>query len=530
MRRPRADPESPQVAGDESAELRAQRLVAERPPLRASTDIAPSAEDLLGWLRGWPDAPSDRAGFRRWVNEPAAEGPHGLSKFVFSVWRSRADLRAAFPGVPFHREAQERFLLWASMRLAEEAHAPDDLVPVAPLGVSSLDTPGVDPADLAPLTSGVVVIGMLRSILGLGEAGRRLVHLCERAGEVTRSVSFDYSEAPLGVPWTHPSPSASEALDTVVIAANGTEAPMLRGALGGAAVLGRYVIGLWFWVLEDLSAAMAVGFDAVDEVWVTSEFTAEAVRRAAPIGFPVHVVPLGADLRPTPRRTAALRSRFGLPPNGVVVGNVFDYASRIERKNPIGLIEAWKLAFPIPDLSRRVLFFKTLNAVGNSDSESLVLAAGDGRPDIIVRDERLSVDDRDVLVPQFDVVASLHRSEGYGLTLLEGMHHGLPVIASGYSGNLAFMTPENSWLVPCRPAIVEVDSLVSYPKGGRWAEPDLEAAAAMMREVVDHIDSDGVRHRAERGRSDARALIDGSAGSAWIGKRIAEIRRGRTGR
>ena len=49
-----------------------------------------------------------------------------------------------------------------------------------------------------------------------------------------------------------------------------------------------------------------------------------------------------------------------------------------------------------------------------------------------------------------DCYVSLHRSEGFGLTLAEAMALGKPVIATGYSGNLDFMTPETSYLVPWR--------------------------------------------------------------------------------
>ncbi len=46
-----------------------------------------------------------------------------------------------------------------------------------------------------------------------------------------------------------------------------------------------------------------------------------------------------------------------------------------------------------------------------------------------------------------DVYASLHRSEGFGLTCAEAMAMGLPVVASGYSGNMDFMRADNSLLV-----------------------------------------------------------------------------------
>src|SRR3712207_9035191 len=47
-----------------------------------------------------------------------------------------------------------------------------------------------------------------------------------------------------------------------------------------------------------------------------------------------------------------------------------------------------------------------------------------------------------------DCYVSLHRSEGFGLTMADAMALGKPVIATGYSGNVDFMREDNSWLVP----------------------------------------------------------------------------------
>ena len=103
------------------------------------------------------------------------------------------------------------------------------------------------------------------------------------------------------------------------------------------------------------------------------------------------------------------------------------------------------------------------------------------RPDIIVRNELLPAGDRLALVAAADCYVSLHRSEGLGLTMAEAMAVGTPVIATAYSGNLDFMPEGSALLVPA--AEVEVGPGHYYPAKGHWADPDIDAAAGMMRRV-----------------------------------------------
>ena len=82
-------------------------------------------------------------------------------------------------------------------------------------------------------------------------------------------------------------------------------------------------------------------------------------------------------------------------------------------------------------------------------SHQRVLAAADGRDDIVVWDETLTRADQMALVAAADCMVSLHRSEGLGLHLAEAMWLGTPTIATRYSGNLDFMDDDNSLLVDC---------------------------------------------------------------------------------
>ena len=79
--------------------------------------------------------------------------------------------------------------------------------------------------------------------------------------------------------------------------------------------------------------------------------------------------------------------------------------------------------------------------------QELVDAVAD-RPEIHLIEDNVSAAAKNAMVANCDCYVSLHRSEGLGLTMAEAMYFGKPVIATAYSGNLDFMTPDNSFLVP----------------------------------------------------------------------------------
>ena len=90
-----------------------------------------------------------------------------------------------------------------------------------------------------------------------------------------------------------------------------------------------------------------------------------------------------------------------------------------------------------------------------------------------------------------DVYVSLHRAEGLGLGMMECMAMGMPVIATGWSGNMDFMRESNSCLV--RHRLVPVDPATMYGamlEGATavWAEPDAADAGRWMRAWPDNPD------------------------------------------
>ncbi len=144
----------------------------------------------------------------------------------------------------------------------------------------------------------------------------------------------------------------------------------------------------------------------------------------------------------------------------------------------------WELeGFPAGD-RRAALVVKTINGTHEPQALAALREATRDDPRIVVFDGFLEHEASVGLMMACDAFVSLHRSEGFGLGLAEAMYLGKPVIATGYSGNLDFMTPANSGLVRHRLVAVGPDDYL-HGEGQRWAEPDTGHAAELMRRLVD---------------------------------------------
>jgi glycosyltransferase involved in cell wall biosynthesis len=358
--------------------------------------------------------------------------------------------------------------------------------------------------------TGVNLVGFFHAEFGQGEVARRLDAALRHAGIPHRTIAHEAGLHRQEHPFEH---AEGEDYPVNVLCLNAEHLLGFAAAGGSELLVDHYTVGVWFWETSRFPDYLRPALKFVDEVWVASNFVASAI--GAETSVPVVTFPLPVTVQPP---GPVSRADLAIPDDRFAFAFVFDFHSTVERKNPDGLIAAYRRAFEPEDGA--FLLVKSINGDQFPRQARALMDAANGRPDIRVVDGFVPAEQVRAYAALADSVVSLHRSEGFGLTLAEAMAHGKPVVATGYSGNLTFMNDGNSYLVPY--SLTELESDVGpYPAGSIWAEPQLEEAARLMRSIFERREE--ALERGERGRRTIASNHSLEATEAFLAERMPAI-------
>ena len=450
---------------------------------------------LAGWLadkyhlaEGWADP-------ARWPIEMAPD------RQVRVAWNANPAWQVPHPAPWASADAALALLAW----LCDDA-ALDE---AARAWCRSLDRSAVAAALAAP---GLNVIGHFCYPSGLRTSAEALVRGAGQHGIATalRDIRTDPQDEP-----RHRLFDALEVFDTTLL--HTQPEPFFDDVYRLADLAERTPrttrIAYWYWELDEVPDYWVAKARTVDEIWTATHFVANALKQK--VECPVHVLMPGAQL--PPYRTMPRRA-FGLQEDRFAFVFVFHMMSVMERKNPLGLIRAFRKAFG--NNSKVELVLKT--SFGIRQPEHLAaLQAGCDHANVTLIDELYTAEQTMALIDACDCYVSLHRSEGLGLSMAEAMLMGKPVIATRYSGNLDFMHDGNSLLVDYK--LVAFDRLVPpYGSNARWAEPSEEHAAQLMRRVYEN--RDWARALGDTARIEAEATLSPDAAGQRVAARLRALR------
>jgi glycosyltransferase involved in cell wall biosynthesis/tetratricopeptide (TPR) repeat protein len=315
---------------------------------------------------------------------------------------------------------------------------------------------------------------------------------------------------------------------------------LLRTPLNGGAVHVQHIfppffkregnaarhIGRTMFETDRLPPEWVAACNAMDEIWVPTQFNVETFARSGVKENKLFVVPSPLD---SPAYDPNLPPLVIPDRRGFNFLSVFDWSLR---KGWDVLLRAYVEEFsPDEDVA---LLLKVYSSSGLSIADIQARAAAfitsqlrrdvERVPDIVFIEDILSTADMPRLFKAADAYVMPSRCEGWGRPLMEAMAMGLPTIGTRWSGNTAFMNDENSYLIEPT-GIVDVPDIalqeVPTYRGHKWAEPSVEHLRQLMRYVFEHHDE--AREKGCRARQDVTSKYDASVVCRKIVERLSGV-------
>lgn len=326
---------------------------------------------------------------------------------------------------------------------------------------------------------GVNLSGVLRGEFGMGKSGHSIVNALVQA-------EIPYVINKITDPYKHTDTdnklyiSSDDPYQVNVIHVSGYDSHKFFATAGSTYFDNKYNIAYWMLETDSVPEEWHASYKYYDEIWVPTRYTLDVISSVSPV--PVVKIPISVNI--DEELISRDRSAFSLRDEDYIFLFNFDFNSSFNRKNSLGLIKAFKKAFKEKD--NVSLLIKYINHESDPDNYEKITSAVKGFDNIHLIEGHLEKEKLYSLVACVDCYVSLHRSEGFGLTIAEAMYLGKPVIATGYSGNMDFMNVNNSYPVKYQMTEIGEKEYPPFRRGFYWADPDLDHAAGLMRYVYEN--------------------------------------------
>jgi glycosyltransferase involved in cell wall biosynthesis len=223
--------------------------------------------------------------------------------------------------------------------------------------------------------------------------------------------------------------------------------------------------------------------NTADAVFVPCQWNKE-VFESSGIRVPVYVISPGVFTEDFQNRTV----EHPLTVSESVRYKFYSIFQWTERKNPFGLLRGYYAQFTGCDDVMLVLktYKSGFSAAEHTQLKEIIARIKQDMklshyPKVTLISKMLSSEQMADLHKQCDCFVLPHRAEGFGMPHMVAMGWGNPVVTTGFSGNMEFMSEDSSYLLPYQLTPVHGLPWVPWYEGTMdWAEPDIAAMKSYM--------------------------------------------------